>query len=241
MFQNFIDLDIERKNTWKGKKILSFDIDWASDEVLLYTIKLLNTFNIKATFFVTHASHVLEEIRNNPKFEIAIHPNFNKIFDHESNKSVEKVLDEILEIVPEAKICRSHSLTNSGRWNSLYKNKGILFTSNYFMYLKQGIEPIKNINDVIEVPIYFADDALLYLNDYNKQEFSIPNLSSVNSEGIEVFLFHPIHIALNSNSLYHYNKTRYLHHDWGKLMKNQNKDLGIKNYFINLISIPNDK
>ena len=39
------------------------------------------------------------------------------------------------------------------------------------MYLKHGISPIKNITEVIEVPIFFADDALLYLNNNNDDLF----------------------------------------------------------------------
>ena len=164
MFQNFTEIVFEKQHTWKGKKILSFDIDWASDEVLLYTIKLLEEFNVKSTFFITHYTDLLSRIRNNKDFELAIHPNFNQVLEHKSIKKVDEIFNEILEIVPEAKTSRSHSLTNSGRWNSLYTKKNIQYTSTYFMYLKKDIEPIKNINDVIEVPIYFADDALLYLN-----------------------------------------------------------------------------
>ena len=235
MFQNFSDIVFEKQDTWKGKKILTFDIDWASDEVLLYTIKLLEELNVKATFFITHNTDLLSRIRNNKNFELAIHPNFNKVLENESKKKVDEIFNEILEIVPEAKASRSHSLTNSGRWNSLYTKNNIHYTSNYFMYLKKGIEPIKNINNVIEVPIYFADDALLYLNFENDKDLPLPKLSSKNKNGIEVFLFHPIHIALNSNSLTLYNQTRKIHSNWKELEKVRNSKIGVKNILIDLI------
>lgn len=235
MFQNFTEIVFEKQHTWKGKKILSFDIDWASDEVLLYTIKLLEEFNVKATFFITHYTDLLSRIRNNKDFELAIHPNFNQVLEHKSIKKVDEIFNEILEIVPEAKTSRSHSLTNSGRWNSLYTKKNIQYTSNYFMYLKKDIEPIKNINDVIEVPIYFADDALLYLNYDNDKDLPLPKFSKENKNGIEVFLFHPIHIALNSNSLKFYNQTRKTHFNWKELEKIRNSKIGVKNILIDLI------
>ena len=235
MFQNFNDIIFEKDQTWKGKKILTFDVDWASDEVLLYTIELLETFNVKATFFITHYTPLIMRIRNNPNFELAIHPNFDKVLENESKKKVQEIFNEILEIVPEAKTSRSHSLTNSGRWNNLYNKNNIHYTSNYFMYLKKGIEPIKNINDVIEVPIYFADDALLYLNFDNDKDLQLPKFSPKNKNGIEVFLFHPIHIALNSNSLKFYNQTRKTHFNWKELEKVKNFKIGIKNILIDLI------
>ena len=103
------------------------------------------------------------------------------------------------------------------------------------MYLKKGIEPIKNINNVIEVPIYFADDALLYLNFENDNDLPLPKFTSENKNGIEVFLFHPIHIALNSNSLKFYNETRKIHSNWKELEKVRNSKIGVKNILIDLI------
>lgn len=235
MFQNFKNIDLTKSQTWQGKKILTFDIDWASDQVLLDTIYLLEASNVKATFFVTHATDVLDRIRSNPNFEIAIHPNFNEILDHKTNKKAEDIFHEILEIVPEAKISRSHSLTNSGRWNTIYKENHIQFTSNYFMYLKHGISPIKNINEVIEVPIFFADDALLYLNNNNDDLF-FPEFKINNTEGIEVYLFHPIHVALNSNSLDFYENSREFHSNWNKIKSFKNPKLGIRDYLIQLIN-----
>ncbi len=96
------------------------------------------------------------------------------------------------------------------------KEKGLRFTSNYFMYLNEGIKPIKNTNEVIEIPIYFADDALLYLND-NKSDLIIPDFKAKKIEGIQLFLFHPIHVALNSNSLKSYDDTRQYHNDFNKI------------------------
>ena len=234
MFKHFKEIDYHTKSTWEGKRILTFDIDWASDEVILDTLNLLNQNNIKATFFITHDTPILSKIRSNKNFELAIHPNFNPIFNFDTSRSVNQVFDEILKIVPEAIVSRSHSLTNSGRWNNLYKKKGLLYTSNYLMYLHRGIKPIKNINDVIEIPIYFADDALLFLND-DKKNFNFPNFNNSSFEGIQLFLFHPIHVSLNSNSLKLYNETKESHHDFHKIKDLSNKFVGVRDILKNLI------
>ena len=234
MFKHFKEIDYDNKSTWERKRILTFDIDWASDEIILDTLDLLNQNNVKATFFVTHQTPVLGEIRSNSNFELAIHPNFNPILNLERGKSVNKVFEEILEIVPEAIVSRSHSLTNSGRWNSIYKEKGLRYTSNYFMYMQKDIKPIKNINDVVEIPIYFADDALLYLND-DKFDLTIPEFKTTNFEGVQLFLFHPIHVALNSNSLKLYDETRGFHDDFNKISNISKKHIGVRDVLKNLI------
>ena len=43
------------------------------------------------------------------------------------------------------------------------------------------------------------------------------NLKSNNTEGLEVYLFHPIHVALNSNSLDFYENSREFHRNWNKI------------------------
>ena len=234
MFKHFKEIDYDNKSTWERKRILTFDIDWASDEIILDTLDLLNQNNVKATFFVTHQTPVLGEIRSNSNFELAIHPNFNPILNLESEKSVNKVFEEILEIVPEAIVSRSHSLTNSGRWNSIYEEKGLRYTSNYFMYMQKDIKPIKNINDVVEIPIYFADDALLYLND-DKFDLTIPEFKTTNFERITLFFYQPIHVALNSNSLKLYDETRGFHDDFNKISNISKKHIGVRDVLKNLI------
>ena len=238
MFRNFNDISLENKNTWEKKRILTFDIDWASDEVLKYTLDLLEENSVKATFFVTHATDILTRIRANKDFELAIHPNFNQILNKQSNKSVNRIFSEIIEIVPEAKISRSHSLTNSGSWNGLYKKNKIIYTSNYLMYLCDYIQPIRNINGIVEIPIFFADDALLYLNN-NQNNLQHSSFLNIDFKGIQVFLFHPIHIALNSYSLDFYNETRKFHKNWKKDSYLSHQKKGIKDLLEDLINFRN--
>lgn len=53
---------------------ITLDVDWANDEVIEYSTKLLEKYNVKATIFATHESELLKFLEK--KFEIGIHPNF---------------------------------------------------------------------------------------------------------------------------------------------------------------------
>jgi len=113
------NINPNKPSTWEDYLFLTFDIDWAHDEVLSYTIDLVEEADVYATWFVTHDTPLLERLRENPKFELGIHPNFNNIlagkYDPDNGKSAEQVIDKLLSIVPEARSVRSHSLTQSSK------------------------------------------------------------------------------------------------------------------------------
>lgn len=56
-FIHFADLDPEPRSSWTGKSILSIDVDWASDEVLAYTLDLIEEAGINACLFVSKGYH----------------------------------------------------------------------------------------------------------------------------------------------------------------------------------------
>ena len=60
--------------TWESKLFITFDIDWAHDEVLSDTIDLIEQADVAATWFVTHDTTLLERLRNNPKIRIGHSP-----------------------------------------------------------------------------------------------------------------------------------------------------------------------
>lgn len=39
---------------------INFDVDWANDEVMEDTLRLVDEYNIKATFFATHHTPTLK-------------------------------------------------------------------------------------------------------------------------------------------------------------------------------------
>ncbi|RAP27576.1 hypothetical protein DID74_00285 [Candidatus Marinamargulisbacteria bacterium SCGC AG-333-B06] len=227
-FIHFNDIDIHNELTWKNKFMLTFDIDWVDDHILDFLLNEINKINVKVTLFVTHKTKYLDVFRKHENIELGIHPNFNSCFESEQH-NVESILDQILNIVPEATVSRSHSLTTSGRWLELYKNKGIKYLSNYMMEWQTNIRPFNHINQLIEVPIFFADDGLIYNTIINENVISNVIKKSKNfKESVKVFNFHPIHLYLNSTSYNYYTENKE------KKIKNTS-NLGITQVFKELI------
>ena len=44
--------------------VLTFDTDWAPDYAIDYVVKKLEKWNIRATWFVTHDSQVIQKLKN---------------------------------------------------------------------------------------------------------------------------------------------------------------------------------
>ena len=61
MIESLRITDLERfKDDYNDKIFITFDIDWAADDVIAYCLNLLEKNDIKATFFVTHETKMLE-------------------------------------------------------------------------------------------------------------------------------------------------------------------------------------
>ena len=69
-FKLLSSIDVDRTQSWGQSIFLTLDIDWAHDEVLNDTIDLLESSRIKATWFATHDTKVLERLRVNQIFEM---------------------------------------------------------------------------------------------------------------------------------------------------------------------------
>ena len=90
---------------------LTFDIDWAPDFMIRKCTNFLEKNEIPATFFVTHNSKIISEIRDNELFELGIHPNFEN--NSTQGNNLIEVLSHLLKIVPEANSVRTHGLLQS--------------------------------------------------------------------------------------------------------------------------------
>ncbi len=111
-FEKLCRIEALEPNSWQGKFFLTFDIDWAHDQILTDTINLVLSFNVPATWFTTHATPVLESIRKSELFELGIHPNFNPLLSGKVGGSCADVIKELKQLVPNAKSCRSHSVAD---------------------------------------------------------------------------------------------------------------------------------
>ena len=203
---------------------LTFDIDWACDEVLADTIDLVEKADVCATWFVTHDTPLLKRLRANSKFELGIHPNFNSLLagspDVNNGRSAEEIVDRLLELVPEAISVRSHSMTQSSVLLKLFLDKGLTHDCNHFIPYQAGIElhPWRLWNGLIKVPYFWEDDATaIYGGGYYQEVLELTNLN-----GLKVFDFHPIHVFLNTETLDRYEDSRPYHRSPKELLRFRN-------------------
>lgn len=229
IFEKLDNIDIKKTNTWKGKIFLTIDLEWASDVAINFLIDLLLSYDVKATFFLTHDSLAVRRILKNKKnFSIGLHPNFNNLLENreKTNKNYKSVFINLQKKFKKAKIVRSHSLVNSSKLTSYYKQKGIKFISNELCYKIKNLKPWKDYNGIINLPIIWADDIALYLKDINN------NLKFINHKNLNILDFHPTSVFINSSDFYK-NKTALRKQNKIKFLKKNinDKKYGVQDFF----------
>jgi hypothetical protein len=225
-FGKISEISVNNRKTWE-KTYLTFDVDWASDDVMEYTIDILEEYNAKATFFITHETKVLERLRKNKNFELGIHPNFNFLLNGSPEKGLNynQVIENILKIVPEAVSVRSHSMTQNSNILDTFKKLGLTHDCNHFISNTSEIplKPWHLWNGLIRCPYFWEDD--IYAMENNKKD--IDNICL--QKGLKIFDFHPIHIFLNMSKISQYESTRKFHNDYCNLKKHRNQEYGTEN------------
>lgn len=193
----------ERGSQVKTEFIVTLDIDWAPDYMIDHVVELLDRYGVAATWFVTHDSAAVQNLRRNPLFEVGIHPNFLPGSTHGADPI--EILDHVLSIVPEAVSSRSHAVVQSGPLLELLSRK-VRIDSTIFLPEMPGIRPVKFLSatgDLWRIPFFWADDYELrkYCSSWDLEAF-------VSAEGLKVMLFHPVHVFLNTPNLESYQRFR---------------------------------
>lgn len=222
----------DNEESWKGKVFLTFDIDWAHDDILEDSLNLLQNTQVSATWFATHGTPLLANLQQNNRFEVGIHPNFNPLLDGSLNISSYEVITNCMSIVPEAKSVRSHSLVQSERLIDQFKLCGLTHISNLFVPYGSGIQakPFRVWDQMIMVPHSWQDNVAL------KMKMGFPRQADFFS-GLQVLDFHPIHVYLNSENLDRYERTRPLHQNPKELIKHRFEGYGTRNRLLELLAL----
>lgn len=235
-FVHFGDIDPAIESTWKGKRILSIDVDWAIDPVLEDTLDLIEEAGVKACIFVTHDTPILRRLRDNHNIELGLHPNFDPLIRGVGETSAREIIVQASRLVPDAKVLRSHAMTTSGRWLELYSEVGVTHLSNYVMFGDRNVHPLRQVNGIIEAPVYFADDGALYQRARGDSWFDVdPDLFSPGG-GLQVYNFHPIHLFLNCESLQRYTDSRAIAGDANALLQRRFSGEGARSWLMALLS-----
>lgn len=195
------------------------DIDWAPEAVIEDTINLFELFGIKCTFFSTHHSSILVKA-NKKLFEIGIHPNFNEVLNGNTDKSPNDILDQILDMHPNAKGVRTHTLMQSVGLLQSFADRGLLYESNNLMPYQTGLKVHKLWNGLIRIPYNWEDD-VHWSYGYGFEDCKM----ELDDDELIIFDFHPIHIFINTENKYRYNEAKKHYSDHVKLLEYRNKEV----------------
>ena len=209
--------------------VFTSDMDWVPEEVLADTLGLFQKYNIKCTIFATNASKELEQC-NQDLFEIGIHPNFNGLLAGQEG-SIHSIIEPLMNLFPDSKGVRSHSLTQNSHILSAFVEYGLLYDVNQFRPYSKGLEPFQLWNNLVRIPFNWADDVHCGYN--------MPHINSgldISGDEMNVFLFHPIHIFLNTESTERYEAAKKYYHEPKKLVDYRNtKTKGTRTLLIDLL------
>ncbi len=217
--------------SWKDRVFLTFDIDWAPDHVLNYVIDIVEKKDCAATWFVTHDTPLLDRLRENDKFELGIHPNFNPLLEpsqkHQKYDSVREIVDYLMCLVPEARSVRSHSVVSSSRVTGIFRDFGLTHDSNMFIPADSLMVPLPwlDIIGMLRVPFFWEDDIQVISGKCQ----DINEVLEKHRHSLKIFDFHPIHVFLNTNSMDQYETSKKYVNDSSSLQKLVSSEFGVFN------------
>lgn len=216
---------------------ITLDIDWVCDEVIEYTAELLDRFETKATFFITHETHVLSQLQKTG-FDLGIHPNFSKLDISSVQNTPTEIIRNLKIIVPESVGVRCHTLTRSPSLSALFKEEGFTHESNLFMPFQSGTKllPYEKPKGLIQLTHNWGDYSFL------ASEQRISAEEYLNYSGMKILNFHPIHLFLNTNELSVYHRAKRYNSNYFELSSFVNRtNNGILQYFELLVKLAQDK
>lgn len=183
------------KTLWKNQKVLciTFDMDWASDDAIKYTYGLIERYDLKSTFFITHKSKFIDSLIEKNNIDIGLHPNFLEKSSH--GKDIVGIIDYCLKLYPEAISFRCHKYFENNDITEILYNKGFKYDSNLCTNLDL-IDPFVHRSGLIRFPIYLEDGA--YLLHKNNLKFKEVKYSLFNTNGLYIINIHPMHLIINT-------------------------------------------
>lgn len=191
------EIDASDPASFREKVFLTFDVDWAPDFVIRDIDRLLRSLELRATWFITHESDAINELRRYPNYEIGVHPDFSPLLMGKSGAlSVQQVIDYARAIAPSSTAFRCHSLVQSTPLLYAMFEAGFTLDCNPFLPFTpvEALFPWRHGSGPMRIPYCWEDDTWVIGECRSPQEV-------VSAHGLAVVDFHPIHVWLNSESL----------------------------------------
>ena len=209
---------------------VTMDMDWACDGVLADTIDLVDSLGIPVTMFVTHDTPMLKRLREDPLFTLGIHPNFLPHLGGQSAKSYRETIEDLMKIVPEAKVIRCHAIIDATPILVTAKELGFEADYNLFIPFSSGItlKPFRHFSGITRYPYFYEDDAWALEDGAASPEAHLA------ADGLKIFNFHPIHLYLNTETMERYNRAKAYYHDFPKLKEfvNEGGPMGARDFLL---------
>lgn len=142
--------------------ILTFDVDWAPDWCIQQITEILIENKIKTTWFVTHDSPAIEELRDHSNlFELGIHPNFQDGSTQGNNPR--EIMEYLLNIAPNARSVRTHGLLQSSNLIKMMTEEfDIEYDVSLFLPYTSDIRPhilhTSKKSSIVRIPFFWEDD-----------------------------------------------------------------------------------
>lgn len=190
----------------KNGLAVTFDVDWAPDWAVDLCRELCNRYSRPATFFATHPSDILHDIKAQPRLEVGIHPNFLPGSSQGGNER--DVLDYCLKIVPNAKSMRTHCLIQSSHLFFLVAHEfpSIQTDVSIFLPLHENLSATDlyySGKRLTRLPYFWEDDVFA---EWPGWAWDVAPVRE--RRGMKIFDFHPILVALNAADLSGYRKLK---------------------------------
>ena len=218
--------------------IITIDIDFVPDFMVLDTINLLQEYGCKATFFITHDSKAIDLLKNEKLFEIGIHPNLDNNSTQIGSDSKEKIsyLKNLYSGIVSNKF---HILGYSYKDFYLLKDCGIKLDCSMCYYETPYLLPAYHSDvDLVIVPYWWEDGFTLSM----KKNLELDKIA-IKTPGIKIFTFHPLDIYLNTYSFEMRNKIKSFKRSVINITKEEllgkrnMRKTGIRDYFIELLNL----
>ncbi len=199
---------MDRRHTGPTNVAITLDVDWAPDFVIDQAAEALVAAGVRATWFITHDSPAVQRLREHAGlFELGWHPNFFPGSTHGATEP--EVLAHCERLVPVARVVRMHGLLQSTRLLELLRRTTSVRIDVSMLLRGHAHLAVHELplaaGSMLRVPFWWEDDVEMCAAD---PRWSLGRSLADGMPGLRVLNFHPIHIALDAESLAPYERLK---------------------------------